>query len=195
MNNYSLDGTGERIDGIHFVESPNCDDRPDGTDIDTLVLHGISLPPGDYGGDGVERLFTNSLDPAAHPYYAEIAGLEVSAHLFVRRDGDVQQFVPFGRRAWHAGMSSLHGRTRCNDFSIGIELEGSDDEAYDDRQYETLCGLVRLLMATYPRLSARNIVAHSDISPGRKTDPGPAFDWLRLYDGVRKPGTTDTSCT
>ncbi|MDJ0940109.1 MAG: 1,6-anhydro-N-acetylmuramyl-L-alanine amidase AmpD [Woeseiaceae bacterium] len=161
--------------------SPNCDDRPAGVDVDTLVVHGISLPPGEFGGDAIEQLFTNSLDWDAHPYYAGIRGVEVSAHLLVRRDGAVTQFVPFGKRAWHAGESQFRGRTRLNDSSIGIELEGEDETAYDERQYVALAGVLKALLAAYPALTPRRIAAHSDIAPGRKTDPGPAFDWLRLY--------------
>ena len=149
------------------------------------MLHGISLPPGEYGGPEIEALFTNCLDWDAHPYFGEIRGLEVSAHLLVRRDGELVQFVPLTERAWHAGESCFSGRGRCNDFSIGIELEGDDESAYDDRQYEILPGLLGALMHAYPAISPRAIAAHSDIAPGRKTDPGPAFDWLRLYDGLR----------
>ena len=172
--------------------SPNCDRRPDGALPDLVVLHGISLPPGEFGGPGVEQLFTNTLDWDAHPYFGEIRGLEVSSHLFVRRDGELVQFVPFTERAWHAGESCFQGRRCCNDFSIGIELEGEDETPYGDAQYDVLAAIINALLAAYPSLSARRIAAHSDIAPGRKTDPGPDFDWLRLYDGVR-PGTGDTS--
>ena len=164
------------------VPSPNQDARPDASDIDLLVVHGISLPPGEFGGGEIEALFSNTLDWGAHPYFAEIRGLEVSAHLLVRRDGEVLQFVPFSARAWHAGESSFRGRSRCNDHSIGIELEGEDETPYDDAQYTALAGIVTALVAAYPRLSNRRIAGHSDLAPGRKTDPGPAFDWLRLYD-------------
>jgi AmpD protein len=157
--------------------SPNCDDRPPGLPIDLLVIHGISLPPGRFGGDAVERLFTNRLDPAAHPYYAGLAGLRVSAHFLIRRDGTLLQFVPCGRRAWHAGASSWRGRERCNDFSIGVELEGTDTRPYTARQYERLARLVRALQRRYPIV---DLAGHSDVAPGRKTDPGPAFDWQRL---------------
>ena len=149
-----------------------------------LVVHGISLPPGEFGGPEIEQLFTNELDWNAHPYFREIRGLEVSSHLLIRRDGELIQFVPFTQRAWHAGDSSFRGRTCCNDFSIGVELEGEDETPYSDDQYEVLAGVTNALLAAYPGLSAREIAAHSDISPGRKTDPGPAFDWLRLYDGI-----------
>ncbi len=149
-----------------------------------LVVHGISLPPGEFGGDEIEALFTNTLDWDAHPYFDGIRGLEVSAHLLIRRNGDVVQFVPFSERAWHAGQSRFHGRTRCNDFSIGVELEGEDETPYEDAQYASLVAVVEAVKRAYPQISNRDIAAHSDIAPGRKSDPGPAFDWLRLYDGL-----------
>jgi AmpD protein len=152
-----------------------------------IVLHGISLPPGQFGGPEIEALFRNELDFDAHPYFTGIRGIEVSAHLLIRRDGAVTQYVPFTERAWHAGESCFRGRTRCNDFSIGIELEGEDETPYDERQYPVLQAVLRALFAAYPGLSAREVAAHSDIAPGRKTDPGPAFDWLRLYDGLGGP--------
>ena len=164
--------------------SPNQDARPDGGSPVLLVVHGISLPPGEFGGPQVEQLFTNTLEWDSHPYFGGIRGIEVSAHLLVKRDGEVIQFVPFTHRAWHAGASSFRGRDCCNDYSIGIELEGTDEVPYADSQYETLIELSRTLIKAYPELSAREIAAHSDIAPGRKTDPGPAFDWLRLYDGL-----------
>lgn len=164
--------------------SPNQDARPDGAQPELLVVHGISLPPGEFGGPEIEQLFTNTLDWDSHAYFAEIRGMEVSAHLLVRRDGELIQFVPFGRRAWHAGASTFRGRGCCNDYSIGIELEGEDEVSYEDGQYEVLIAASRALVQAYPRLSAREIAAHSDIAPERKTDPGPAFDWLRLYDGL-----------
>ena len=166
---------------MRVVESPNCDDRPDGVEVSLVVLHSISLPPGEYGGDSIERLFTNGLDPAAHPYFAEIRGLRVSSHFLVRRDGELIQFVPVERRAWHAGASSWRGRSRCNDFSIGIELEGSEDQGFEDRQYAALISLLRSLQAELP---IRDIAAHSEIAPGRKTDPGPRFDWTRLLSSL-----------
>jgi AmpD protein len=164
--------------------SPNQDDRPDGAVPALIVIHGISLPPGTFGGPYIERLFTNCLDRTAHPYFEEIADMHVSAHLLVRRDGSLTQFVPFGRRAWHAGASSFRGRSCCNDFSIGIELEGEDESPYADEQYAELAKVVDALIAAYPTLDARLIAGHCDIAPGRKTDPGPAFDWMRLYDGL-----------
>ena len=149
-----------------------------------IVVHGISLPPGKFGGPEIEALFTNQLDWDAHPYFDEIRGLEVSAHLLIRRDGSVMQFVPFVERAWHAGESCFRGQHRCNDFSIGIELEGEDETPYDDCQYTTLQDVIRALLVAYPDITPREIAGHCDIAPGRKTDPGPAFDWLRLYDGL-----------
>jgi AmpD protein len=160
------------------VPSPNCDARPPGESITLVVVHAISLPPGAFGGDGVARLFTNTLDPAADPYYATIAHLRVSAHFFVRRDGELVQFVSCNERAWHAGVSSWRGRERCNDFSVGVELEVTDDTPYAAAQYGRLAGLLRGLKRRYPSIAAA--AGHSDVAPGRKTDPGPAFDWDRL---------------
>ncbi len=166
--------------GARFVASPNHDGRPQNEPPSLLVLHGISLPPGEYGGPWIDALFTNTLDPEAHPYFAGIHQLRVSSHLLVRRDGELVQYVPFDKRAWHAGVSSFQGRERCNDFSIGIELEGSDDEPYEAVQYRVLAECIVALLAAYPELSAERITGHSDIAPGRKTDPGPHFDWPRL---------------
>lgn len=180
-----IDTNSGRLDEARYVASPNCDERPADACIDTVLVHGISLPPGDYGGPWIEALFTNTLDYSAHPYFDELRGLEVSAHLLIRRDGELIQFVPFDRRAWHAGVSCFQGRQRCNDFSIGIELEGSDDEAYSDIQYRRLAAVLAALMQAYPAINARRIAAHADVAPGRKTDPGPAFDWFRLYDALR----------
>lgn len=151
-------------------------------------MHGISLPPGEYGGAHIEQLFTNQLDWDAHPYFDQLRGLDVSAHLLLRRDGTLVQFVPFGERAWHAGESSFRGRTCCNDYSIGIELEGVDDADYTDEQYCSLVAAVAAICRTYPGITGRHIAGHCDVSPGRKSDPGPAFDWLRLYDGLRQSG-------
>jgi AmpD protein len=164
------------LEGARFVPSPNCDERPDGTRIELLVLHAISLPPGEFGGRAIEQLFLNRLDPSAHPYYAEIAGLRVSAHFLVRRTGAVVQFVPCGKRAWHAGVSQWRGRAACNDYSIGIELEGADDAPFEERQYEVVAELTNAIERAYP---IAEIVGHADIAPGRKTDPGPCFDWAR----------------
>ena len=167
------------------LPSENCDSRPDSAMPQIIVLHGISLPPGDFGGPQIEAFFTNNLDHDEHPYFDEIRGLRVSSHLLIRRNGDVVQFVPFTKRAWHAGESCYRGRERCNDYSIGIELEGDDETRYDDRQYSVLTAVVAALQRAYPGISNRDLVGHCDIAPGRKTDPGPAFDWLRLYDGLR----------
>lgn len=172
------------IEPARQCESPNQDDRPGGALPQLIVVHGISLPPGEFSGPEIEQLFTNRLDWDAHPYFGEIRGMQVSTHLLIRRDGELVQFVPFNRRAWHAGESCFRGRTSCNDFSIGIELEGEDETPYENCQYDVLADVVRALLRAYPQVSAREIAAHCDISPGRKTDPGPAFDWLRLYDGL-----------
>ncbi|AAZ96729.1 N-acetylmuramoyl-L-alanine amidase, family 2 [Thiobacillus denitrificans ATCC 25259] len=159
------------------VPSPNCDPRPPGTAVELIVIHNISLPPGVFAGDAVIELFTNRLDWDADPYYQAMRGLRVSAHFFIRRDGSLLQFVPCTLRAWHAGASNWQGRERCNDFSIGIELEGSDDVPFDDAQYATLRRLVDVLKAAYP---IQGVAGHSDIAPGRKSDPGPHFAWHRL---------------
>lgn len=172
----SLDEDGW-VSGARHVPSPNCNARPAGTEIELLVIHNISLPPNEYGGAGVEQLFTNALDPAAHPYYAGIAHLRVSAHFFIRRDGALLQFVPVTQRAWHAGVSSWNGREGCNDFSLGVELEGCDSEPFTEVQYEVLDVLISLLRSHYPQLA---LTGHQDIAPGRKTDPGPFFDWSRV---------------
>jgi N-acetyl-anhydromuramoyl-L-alanine amidase len=164
--------------------SPNQDDRPPGAQPELIIVHGISLPPGEFGGSHIESLFNNCLDWDAHPYFQEIRGTRVSAHLLLRRCGEVIQFVPFGRRAWHAGTSAFRGRSQCNDFSIGIELEGTDDGPYTDEQYLHLTAIIHAIMLAYPLTSTRSVAGHCDVAPGRKTDPGPAFDWLRLYDGL-----------
>ncbi len=160
--------------------SPNCDDRPIEAGIDLIVVHGISLPPGEFGGPWINALFTNTLDPTAHPYFRNIQHLRVSTHLLIRRDGELVQYVPLQRRAWHAGQSCFAGRERCNDFSIGIELEGTDTIPYTAAQYRRLAAVIATLLTHYPALSPERIVGHCDIAPGRKTDPGPAFDWSRL---------------
>ena len=183
---YRIDVGAGRIAPARQHPSPNCDDRPAGVEVDLLVVHGISLPPGEFGGPAIEELFTNRLDFDSHPYFDRLRGLRVSAHLLIRRDGEVVQFVPFRQRAWHAGESSFRGRTECNDFSIGVELEGEDDTPYADRQYAVLGAVASALCGAYPGLSPRRICAHSDIAPGRKTDPGPAFDWLRMYDALNR---------
>lgn len=159
------------------LQSPNTDLRPDPADISLLVVHNISLPPEQFGGPYIGQLFSNCLDPDEHPYFAEIAHLKVSSHLLIDRQGNVIQFVPFSQRAWHAGVSQFEGRDNCNDFSIGIELEGADNIAYTERQYEVLAEVTKVLCKQYPLIAADRILGHSDIAPGRKTDPGPAFDW------------------
>jgi len=176
-----------RLGGCRFVASPNHDERPAGEAVTLLVVHSISLPPGEYGGDGIERLFTKRLDAAAHPYFRTIAGLEVSAHFLVRRDGELVQFVCTARRAWHAGESRWRGRSRCNDFSIGVELEGTDEGPFEPAQYSALASLIGTLRVHYP---LRQFAAHSDIAPGRKTDPGARFDWPRLLAKLSRFHTT-----
>lgn len=175
-----LDSRNDWLHGVRRIPSPNCDERPPDSRIELLVVHSISLPPGHYGGSGIEELFTNRLDPTAHPYFESIAGLRVSAHALIRRDGEIIQYVPFRRRAWHAGVSCYCGRSGCNDFSIGVELEGTDSDAYEEVQYRRLAELVRVLMRSWPEITLDRIVGHSDIAPDRKTDPGPGFDWARL---------------
>ena len=179
-----VDPTRNWVTGARQISSPNCDDRPVAADISLVVIHGISLPPRQYGGPFIDQLFTNSLNPDAHAYFAEIALLRVSSHLFVDRRGAVTQYVPLIRRAWHAGKSEFRGRPACNDFSIGIELEGCDDEAYCDAQYKVGAALVVELMRVWPAIRPDHVVRHSDIAPGRKTDPGPAFDWQRFRTAV-----------
>jgi len=174
--------------GARAVESPNRDARPGGLEPELVVVHGISLPPGEYGGPWIDRLFQNALPADAHPYFATIGHLRVSSHALIARDGTITQYVPFGSRAWHAGASYWRGRSACNDFSIGIELEGTDEEPYDRRQYAALAGLVAALQDAYPSLAEGWIAGHSDIAPGRKTDPGPAFDWRRLERAVKRRG-------
>ena len=177
---------GGRVAGAKHIASPNCDERPAGSSIDLIVVHHISVPPGEFGGPGIEQLFTNRLDSSAHPAYVPIAGLRVSAHFLIRRDGELIQFVPCSRRAWHAGESAWKGRARCNDFSIGIELEGTGDIDYTDAQYARLAALTRALQSRY-RITG--IAGHSDVAPGRKQDPGPSFDWGRYRALLRKAQT------
>ena len=179
-------------EGIPFIASPNCDARPGGCPVSLLVVHHISLPPGVFGGTGIVDLFTNRLDPAAHPYFATVAGMKVSAHFLIRRRGELVQFVPCSGRAWHAGESTWKGRAQCNDFSIGVELEGTGEAPFTAAQYRQLARLTRALKARYP---IRAVVGHSDIAPGRKGDPGPHFEWGRFRTLIRKrsprrtPGT------
>ena len=169
------------------VASPNCDDRPAGTTVDLLIIHGMSLPPGVFGGPHIDQLFTNVLDPSEHPYFATIADRRVSAHLLIRRDGELVQYVPFRRRAWHAGKSSFDGRDNCNDYSIGVELEGADDTAYTGLQYRRLSELYWALRSVFPAILPDRVVGHRDVAPGRKTDPGPSFDWTRLRQLLNSP--------
>jgi AmpD protein len=177
--------------GVRQVLSPHFDARPASVLPTLLVVHGISLPPGEFGGPWIERLFTGTLAPAAHPFFRELEGLIVSAHALIRRDGQIVQFVPFGARAWHAGPSAYRARAGCNDFSIGVELEGTDETPYTEAQYHSLASLAAALIAAYPSLAASEIVGHSDIAPGRKSDPGPAFEWARfralLAEGISAP--------
>jgi N-acetyl-anhydromuramoyl-L-alanine amidase len=172
------------LEGATVVSSPNCDFRPDGSDLSLIVIHGISLPPDEFGGAFIEQLFCNKLDPNEHPYFAEICHLRVSSHLLIRRDGSVIQFVPFDKRAWHAGVSCYQGRSHCNDYSIGIELEGADHIPYELIQYEKLIESIAALLNHYPKLKQENVAGHCDIAPGRKTDPGVTFDWEFLRSGI-----------
>ncbi len=175
-----LDAGNAWLQGVRRVPSPNCDERPAASEPELVVIHSISLPAGGFGTPHVEALFCNCLDVDAHASFPAIARLRVSAHVLIRRDGELVQFVPFTKRAWHAGASCYDGRECCNDFSIGIELEGCDWQPFEDAQYRRLASLVRLLMATWPGIGADRLVAHSDIAPDRKTDPGPHFDWRKL---------------
>jgi len=168
------------MDSARVLLSPNQDERPDESDISLIVIHNISLPPNEFGGKGIDQLFTNTLDKHAHPFYAEIHSLRVSSHLLIRRDGEVVQYVPFHKRAWHAGESQFLGRSVCNDFSIGIEMEGTDCVPFTEKQYASLEMVLQELLDSYPSLSAAAITGHEHIAPGRKTDPGPYFDWQRL---------------
>ncbi len=191
------------LPGVRQVLTPHFDERPSGTAVDLIVVHGISLPPGQFGGPWIDRLFAGDLPANAHPDFREIAARRVSAHALIRRSGEIVQYVPFGLRAWHAGVSRYGGRAACNDFSIGIELEGTDDTPYTDAQYGQLAALIEALLAAYTALDRERIVGHSDIAPGRKTDPGPAFDWARLrrvlapaaaaLTGPRGASATDTA--
>jgi AmpD protein len=170
------------LQDVSYHPSPNYDERSDCDDISGIVIHNISLPPGEFGGGWIDDLFLNQLDPKAHPYFEQIHQLRVSAHLLIRRTGEVIQYVPFHQRAWHAGQSNWDGRERCNDFTIGIELEGSDDQYFEITQYEKLADVVSTLFDNYPKLNKQRLKGHSDISPNRKTDPGPYFDWEKLFN-------------
>lgn len=177
-----------RVAGARWTPSPNFDDRPAGVRINAVLIHCISLPPGRYGGGDIERFFCNRLDHDAHPYFEQIRGLRVSAHFLITRAGDLVQFVSSLQRAWHAGRSVFHGVPEVNDFSIGIELEGSDDDAFTDAQYNTLAPLTVSLMTAYPEISRSRLVGHCDVAPERKTDPGPGFDWQRYHREVDSQG-------
>ena len=174
------------VEGARRVASPNRDERPEGEVVSLLVIHNISLPPGEFGGPHIDRLFTNTLDPDEHPFFAEIRDLRVSSHLLIRRDGELVQYVPLGERAWHAGVSAFDGRGRCNDFAIGIELEGTDERPYSDAQYERLAEVSDAILTAYPAITPERIAGHSDIAPERKSDPGPAFDWPRYRESLRR---------
>lgn len=171
------------VEGVEYIASPNCDAR-EGGEISLAVVHNISLPPNEFGGEGIVQLFTNTLDPNEHPYYAEIHQLRVSSHILIRRNGRLIQFVPFHQRAWHAGVSSFDGREKCNEYSVGIELEGCDTQAFEPEQYDSLAELLKALFAAYPHINAERVTGHSDIAPGRKTDPGPCFDWVKLRESL-----------
>ena len=179
------------LEGARFVSSPNCDARPPGASVDVVVIHAISLPPGKFGGPGIEQLFCNRLDPVEDPSYGAVHQLKVSAHFLIRRDGEIIQFVPLHRRAWHAGRSYCEGRKGANDFSIGIELEGSDDVPFEEAQYRSLSSLTEELMSVYPAITPDRIYGHADIAPGRKTDPGPHFHWDRYLASLPQESPRD----
>ncbi|MEZ5459135.1 MAG: 1,6-anhydro-N-acetylmuramyl-L-alanine amidase AmpD [Steroidobacteraceae bacterium] len=181
-----IDTATGRLRGVRQVLSPHQDARPGGQLPELVIVHGISLPPGEFGGPWIDRLFTGGLPADAHPYFAKVAALRVSAHLMIARDGGLTQYVPFHLRAWHAGVSEYRGRTACNDFSIGIELEGVDDVPYESAQYAALAGVIHALLGAYPGLDRDRVVGHSDVAPGRKTDPGLSFDWARLRADVAR---------
>ena len=172
-----IDITAGLLKNAEYIASPNCDDRTPENPANLLIIHNISLPPNEFGGPYITQLFTNTLDEKIHPFFTEISHLRVSSHLLIRRDGSIVQYVPFHKRAWHAGISSYEGQDACNDFSIGIELEGADDIPYENAQYEQLGEISAVLLSTYPQMSLDRITGHCDVAPGRKTDPGPAFDW------------------
>lgn len=183
----TVDGATGLLAGVTQVLSPHWDGRPAGVVPELIVVHGISLPPGEFGGPWIDCLFCGQLPAAAHATFGAIAPLRVSAHVLIRRDGAIAQYVPFGERAWHAGQSSYAGRSACNDFSIGIELEGTDETPYEDGQYAALAALIAALCSAYPTLSPERVAGHADIAPGRKSDPGPAFDWSRLRSMLAAP--------
>jgi len=182
MSKFSIKN--HKLEQAKYIESINCSDRPDSNDISLLIVHNISLPPGKYGGGHVIHFFQNNLDVSIDTYFEEISNLKVSSHLFIDRKGSVIQFVPFNKNAWHAGVSNFKGRENCNDFSIGIEMEGMDDDIYTDDQYETLCSITSCLMNVYPKITSENLVGHCDVAPSRKTDPGECFDWDRYKENL-----------
>lgn len=181
MTNLGIDDAGW-LQSVDVFRSPNCDARPQNSPIKLVVVHGISLPPGEYGGGHIQQFFCNKLDASLHPYFETIRDMTVSAHCLVERDGNILQFVSFLERAWHAGVSEWRGETACNNFSIGIELEGCDTDAYSEAQYASLARLIAALRSRYTQIAAEAVTGHSDIAPGRKTDPGPNFDWAKLRD-------------
>lgn len=190
-NTFSIDEAGW-LEGVRHCPSPNFGPRPDNASISLLVVHNISLPPGQFGGDAIERFFCNRLDSRAHPYFEQICEMTVSAHALIRRDGECVQFVSLLDRAWHAGRSSFQGVQECNDFSIGIELEGADDIPYEPEQYRTLAALARVLMDRWPQITPERMTGHSDIAPGRKTDPGPAFSWPTFFEALEERPAGET---
>lgn len=189
----------DRVSGLascaRYVASPNWDERPAEVTVDLVVIHGISLPRGRFGGPWIDALFTNTLDPSAHPHFEPLRGLRVSSHLLIRRRGELSQYVPLHQRAWHAGVSRFGGRERCNDFSIGIELEGEDSRSYTEAQYRRLIRLLRAIMVAYPAVTPARIVGHCHIAPERKSDPGPAFNWQRLQAELTGTVSRKTYCT
>ena len=178
---YSINIETGLIDDVEYHASPNFNERPDPADINAIIIHGISLPPGEFGGPWIEALFQNRIQGDEHAYFERLKGMQVSSHLVIRRDGQIIQYVPLNKRAWHAGVSSLHGRENCNDFSIGIELEGTDTIPYEAAQYDSLAAVVRSMLKHYPAIKKESIVGHCDIAPGRKTDPGQVFEWERFF--------------
>ncbi len=195
MSRFAVDRSSGLLLGAEQRHSPNQDERPPGTDPALVVIHGISLPAGQFGTGAVDALFANCLDCSAEPAFADLTGLRVSAHLLIDRRGRVSQYVPLTRRAWHAGASCWWGRTACNDFSIGIELEGTDEIPYEDTQYAALVGVLRALRRAWSVLDAGRIVGHCDIAPARKSDPGPAFDWRRLHAALTASGSSPARAT
>ena len=184
MTELRIDEQGEWLEGVRKVISPNYDQRPDDLEIDLLVIHSISLPPGEFGGDYIDQLFTNSLDPEQHPYFEEIASLRVSTHIMINREGLITQYVPFTQRAWHAGESDYEGCANCNDYSIGIELEGCDNKDFTQAQYVTLVNITGAITQFWPKISKQRITGHCHIAPNRKTDPGPSFNWDLYYSSI-----------